>query len=71
MEKLVILLLAGSLLAACKPQEKPVTKPTVVTGEITDITGISATVEGDVTETGGADVTRQWFVGVLPKSHQR
>lgn len=59
MRKLVILLLAGSLLAACKPQEKPVTKPTVVTGEITDITGISATVEGDVTETGGADVTER------------
>ncbi|MFY9116965.1 MAG: FISUMP domain-containing protein [Bacteroidales bacterium] len=56
MQKALLVLLTGSILLACDPENKLVTTPTVFTGKITEITAVSAIAEGKVTRTGGADV---------------
>ena len=58
MKKTVVLLFAG-LLVSCIPQSKPKTIPTVITGDITEITTTTATCSYEVTDTGGAEITAQ------------
>ena len=58
MKKAVFLLFTG-LLISCIPQEKPKTTPTVITGDITEITTTTATCSYEVTDTGGTEITAQ------------
>ena len=67
MQKALLVLLTGSILLACDPENKLVTTPTVFTGKITEITAVSAIAEGKVTRTGGADVMARGICWVLPK----
>jgi uncharacterized protein (TIGR02145 family) len=65
MKKIVLLLSMGMLLFSCRPPENP----SVITGEVTDITGTTAICAGDVTADGGAAIIARgvcWSTSQFP-----
>ncbi len=52
MKKIVFLFAIGMLLFSCRPPENP----SVVTGEVTNITATTAISAGNVTADGGAEI---------------
>lgn len=63
MKKFLTLLACASILFACDDDNaKPVTFPVVSTVSVTNVTLTSATAAGEVTNSGGADVTERGFV---------
>ncbi len=64
MKKIVLLLSMGMLLFSCRPPENP----SVITGEVTDITGTTAICAGDVTDGGAAIIARGvcWSTSQFP-----
>jgi hypothetical protein len=64
--KLMLLLLTvgltGVFLSSCEDDEKPKTVPVVTTGTVTEITTTTATLSGEITSNGNAEVTVTGFV---------